>query len=77
MSNEAKTGNEATGASSKPGETSGEINQPQAEMISNGIKASLAVFEPLSRASIDFFSNVVNASLQAFQKISEAFASKK
>ena len=76
MSNEAKTGNDVTGASSKPGESSSEMN-PQAEMISNGVKASLAVFEPLSRASIDFFSNVVNASLQAIQKISEALVSKK
>jgi len=76
MSNEAKTGNEATGASSNPGETSSEIN-PQAEMISNGINASMAVFEPLSRASIDIFCNVVNASLQIIQKLSEALVSKK
>jgi len=77
MSNEAKTGKDVTGSTHNQDETLSEVNQQQAEMISNGIKASLAVFEPLSRASIDLFSKALQACIQVLQNLSTAIASKK
>lgn len=77
MSNEAEKSKEVTGATGNSGETSSESNQQQAELISRGIKASLEVFEPLSRASIDLFGQVLNGFIQVLQKLSTAIASKK
>jgi len=77
MSNEAKTGNDVTGTTGNPGEGSSESNQPQVELISRGIKASLEVFEPLSRASIDLFGQALNAGIELLQKLSASIAPKK
>ncbi len=77
MSNEAEKSKEVTGATGNPGETSSESNKQQVELISRGIKASLEVFEPLSRASIDLFGQALNGFIQVLQKLSTAIASKK
>ena len=49
----------------------------QARVISRGIKASLEVFEPLSKASIDLFGQALQAGIEVLQKLSAAIASKK
>ena len=77
MSNEAKTNTDAAGANCNPGEPSSESNQPQVDLISRGIKASLEVFEPLSKASIDLFGQALQAGIEVLQKLSAAIASKK
>lgn len=58
-------------------ESIGKLGQMQVDLITNGIKSATAVFEPLSKTSIEITGNVLNALNQALQNISSAIAQKK
>ncbi len=75
MANE--TSNDLSGAINGLVETVTKLAQQQVEVVTNGITAATAVFEPLSKSSVELFGNVLNAGNQLLQNISGAILPKK
>jgi len=74
MADEQKT---ASGESAKElADALGKLNQQQVEMITKGMEASMKVFEPLSKASIDLTTSVLEAFTKAMQDFASSIAPK-
>ncbi len=75
MANE--TSNEYTTAVNNLMDSVGKIGQMQVDLVTNGIKSAISVFEPLGKSSIELAGNVVNDINQVLQNLSSAIAPKK
>lgn len=54
-----------------------QLGQMQADLITDGIKSATAVFEPLSKFSLELASNLLNSFNQVLQNLSASIEPKK
>jgi chlorosome envelope protein B len=75
MANE--TSNEFTGAVNNLMESAGKIGQMQVDLVTNGFKSVVSVFEPLGKTAAELSGNLFNTINQVLQNVSSAIAPKK